>query len=183
MQLPLWRVYYSGGAYPTQWNEFRYVGPIPKMRFDPYLPPLRVQPRGIMYAAADACTAVAEVFQDTRIITGARGATLVGWQPARELVLLDLTDTYLARAGASASLATGPKRVTQQWAERIDAQFGRDIDGVYYASPMTGRPCFALSERAVDCLPANPAFHRSIDDPAIRSNIGEMAVEIGYAVR
>src|SRR5271166_4552927 len=78
----LWRVYFTGGAYPGAWNAFRYFGPS-ESRFDHHEPPPRVQARGILYAAGDATTCLAEVFQATRVIDRAASAPwLVGLELA-----------------------------------------------------------------------------------------------------
>lgn len=84
------------------------VGPGRRMRFDPHLPPPRVQDRGVCYTAFDLPTAIAEVFQETRAVNLRRGAPwLTAWLPSRPLRLLDLTGLWPLRNGASHAINTG----------------------------------------------------------------------------
>ena len=59
------RVYCRGGPYPTLWNAFRFFGPT-SARFDHQFPDEdgdpREQERGVLYAATDIVTALAEAF-------------------------------------------------------------------------------------------------------------------------
>jgi hypothetical protein len=83
-------------------------------RFDHHLPPSAVQDRGILYAAITGMTPFAEVFQETRVIDRRRNAPwLVAFDLARPLELLDLTDSWPTRAGASMAINSGhgPKPV------------------------------------------------------------------------
>lgn len=69
----LWRVHDTVGAHILPWNELRRFGPT-SSRFDPQDPPPHLQSRGVTYLAADLSTALAERFQDTRVINRRRGA-------------------------------------------------------------------------------------------------------------
>src|SRR5271170_3478453 len=68
----LWRIYFAGGAHPATWGGFRFYGPT-NARFDHHARPPSVQARGIIYAASDLVTCLAEVFQATRVIERASG--------------------------------------------------------------------------------------------------------------
>src|SRR5579862_1096633 len=63
----LWRIHFAGGSHPTAWNEFRHYGPT-QARFDHHDAPPRTQSKGILYAAMQPQTYIAEVFQATRFI-------------------------------------------------------------------------------------------------------------------
>ena len=66
------RVYFRGGPHPTTWRQFRAYGPVPSGRFDHHQPPPRRKERAILYAAIEAPTCLAEVFQETTGIPGYR---------------------------------------------------------------------------------------------------------------
>jgi hypothetical protein len=81
------------------------------MRYDPHARP---QPGatddGVLYAATDIASGLAEVYQTTRVIdTGAGDPTLTAWRPLRPLRLLDLSGTWLIRNQASAALLAAPR--------------------------------------------------------------------------
>ena len=60
----IWRIYFRGGLHPTNWKDFRYVGPI-DARFDHHVgnEPTR-QDRAVLYGADDPVTCLAEVFRE-----------------------------------------------------------------------------------------------------------------------
>ena len=98
----LWRVHRTSGEHVVPWDQLRYWGPASTMRFDPQEPPPHVQSRGVSYAALSVPTALAEVFQRTRVINIRRCMPyLTDWSPARPLTLLQLAGTWPIRAGAS----------------------------------------------------------------------------------
>src|ERR1700675_2612849 len=72
----IWRIYFQAGAHPTTWGQFRAWGPT-DARFDHHVPPPSVQTREILYGAVGptaAITAIAEVFQASRVVEQARKA-------------------------------------------------------------------------------------------------------------
>src|ERR1700760_1833054 len=86
----LWRIYFAGGPHPTQWNDLRWFGPT-NARFDHHDPPPRGQRKGVLYAAMEPITCLAEVFQATRTIDRqARAPWLVAFETTRPLRLLNL---------------------------------------------------------------------------------------------
>ena len=181
----LHRIYERGGPFPTLWNAFRHVGPL--SRFDHHRPGvdgLPDQPRGTLYAAADISTAVAEFFQTTRQINRTRRQPwLVSFVLSGEVRLLDLTDAFCVRAGASAKLVIGPFRYAQNWSRGFYEAYG-EAHGLYYRSSLTNRPTVALYERANQpgLFPTNPIFHRALADPTLHKALVMVGEEIGYGV-
>ncbi len=184
MMLPestvLFRIYSMGCRYPIAWNEFRHYGPT-HSRFDHHLDPESVQDRGILYAATQPTTCLAEVFQATRVIDRAGNAPwLVGFDCIRPLALLDLTGVWPTRVGASMAINSGPRPRARRWSRAIYAAFPT-LDGLYYASSMhQNRVAVALYERAKDGLPSSPSFHRALVDPSIERRLDAAAVALGY---
>ena len=179
-----YRIYYRAGPYPTLWNRFRQFGPV--SRFDhhwldeagrPFL-----QQRGILYAATDIPTAVAEFFQHNRwrINRARRRPWLVAFELNSEMVLLNLTDTFCVRVGASMKLVSGPFRYAQNWSRGFYDAYPQ-IHGLYYPSSLTNHPTVALYERA-DIASAETRFHRSLDDSLMLKPLILIAEEIGYGL-
>ncbi|MES2642742.1 MAG: RES family NAD+ phosphorylase [Myxococcota bacterium] len=174
----LWRVYFQGGRHPTTWDQFRSFGPT-SARFDPHLPPPGIQPRKVLYGAAEGPTCVAGVFQETRVIDRTvNDPALVGFAAARGLRLLDLTATWPTRAGASMAINSGTRLRAQRWARAIYDAFP-DLDGIAYAS-FGNAPAVALFERAEDVIPDYPFFHRRLDDPVLDTVLRNVAARVGY---
>ena len=182
----LHRIYQRGGDYPTLWNSFRHVGPL--SRFDHHNRLVddghAAQPRGMLYAAADIPTAVAEFFQATRRINRTRRQPwLVSFQLATEVRLLDLTDAFCIRVGASAKLVSGPFVYAQNWSRGFYEAY-EGAHGLYYRSSLTNRPAVALYERAnqPDLFPTNPVFHRALADPTLHKALAVVGEEVGYGL-
>lgn len=180
----LHRIYRRGGARAALWNAFRYFGPT-SARFDHQRPDRRGGPmpqdRGILYAATDITTAVAEVFQARRTVNRTDDSPwLVSFSLVGTLTLLNLTDTFCVRAGASMKLVSGPTLHAQRWSRGFYECFER-IQGIYYPSSLTNRPVMALYERADGVvLPEMPSFHRAIGDPLLIEPLRNVCKEIGY---
>ena len=183
----LYRVYKRGGDHPTQWNAFRHYGPLSRFDHhhagrggDPYL-----QDRGVLYAAADVPTAVAEFFQrNRRCVNRTRHQPwLVTFALAFDVRLLDLTGSFCRRAGASAKLVSGPFTHAQNWSRGFYDAYPR-IDGLYYLSSLTNRPSVALYERANEPSPlaAGTLFHRALADPLLHQALTIVVEEIGYGL-
>ena len=179
------RIYERGGPFPTLWNAFRHVGPL--SRFDHHrrgADGLAAQPRGMLYAAADIPTAVAEFFQNTRQINRTRRQPwLVSFMLSGEVRLLDLTDAFCVRVGASAKLVSGPFVYAQNWSRGFYEAYG-EAHGLYYRSSLTNRPAVALYERANQpgLFPTNPILHRALADPTLHKAMAMVGEEIGYGV-
>ena len=180
------RIYRRSGPYPTHWNALRYYGPT-TARFDHHLHNAEgrshVQERGISYVAADAPTAIAEVFQVTRRLERAHGNPwLVQFTLASPLALLDLTDAFLVQVGGSMKLVSGARTDARRWSQGFYQAY-QDIDGLYYPSSMTNRPIIAVYERALSkkAFPDSPDLHRALADPLMADPLHEACVDIGYA--
>jgi hypothetical protein len=198
---PLWRVFRTEGPHALEWNELRHFGPVPGMRFDPHpaavgaaavrdpdpaMPAAAMHPDcGVMYAAAQPVTALAEVYQRTRVIDrGMGGATIVAWQPARALRLLDLTGDWPVLNGAAAALMMAVTPATQVWARAIVERLGDEIDGLYHQSSIDNRPVVTLFSR-VERVPAFPprlSFRARLDDALADEVVLQAAMRLGYGV-
>ncbi len=185
------RIYSAGGDYPSTWNEFRHWGPTTS-RFDHHLLDSKDEPhfqsRGMLYAAGNdvhgaLATCLAEVFQTRRKINRSRNDPFFTvFQTTRDLRLLNLKDLWPTRAGASAAIATGPKRTSRMWAKAIYETYP-DLDGVLYGSSMAGMAdAMALFERAEDVMPPSPRFNRALVDKTIQRELFSAADKIGYII-
>ncbi len=178
----LWRVHRTSGEHVVPWNQLRYWGPAPTMRFDPHEPPPRAQDRGVSYAALSVPTALAEVFQRTRVINTRRGSPyLTAWSPARKLTLLDLTGTWPIQAGASYAINTGRRDHCRAWARAIHTA-RPDIDGLWHHSSMTGSHLVTLFTHAADNFPDRPRLSLPLDHPGLRGHLLAAASQIAYRV-
>lgn len=181
----LWRVYFRGGHHPSNWGEFRTVGPV-DARFDHHLGAERTaQNRGVLYAAIDSVTCFAEAFQQRRVINRwDRQPWLAGFEIAVPVPLLDLTGAFPTRAGASMGLMTGPRSVSREWARAFYVSYPQTC-GLHYPSPMyANKPAAVLTDRAqaLDALPPQPSFHRALGDPAILDFLKNAARTLGFAL-
>jgi RES domain len=178
----LWRVHRTIGEHVVPWNQLRYWGPASAMRFDPHEPPAHVQDRGVTYAAVSVPTALAEVFQQTRVINTRRDAPyLTSWSPVRPLVLLDLAGTWPIKAGASHAINTGRRDHCRAWARTIHVA-RPDLDGLWHQSSMTGGEAVTLFTHAADSFPERPLLSKPLDHPGLRGRLLVAATEIGYRV-
>jgi len=184
------RVYFTRSHHSIPWNEFRYTGPL-NSRWDHHVPNAQgapaAQQRGIYYAATDARTCLAEVFQDTRRIDRAFQAPwLVVFKTLRELEVLDLTGDFATRMGASMAIHSGSRVRSRAWARDLYEAFP-GAQGILYAASMHGgAPAFALNERALEggrLFPAHPEFHRALADDAMLDPLKHAATALGYALR
>jgi len=179
------RIFFLGGAHPTSWNQFRAWGPT-DARFDHQLPPPSNQAREILYGAVGAqggLTAIAEVFQETRVVDRAwKSPCLVSFEAASDLQLLDLTGIWPTAAGASMAMASGPRARARRWSQAIHEAFP-GVDGLLYGSSMNGnQPCTALYERARRAMPASPLLNRMLTDPTLLTVLKNACADLGYAL-
>lgn len=178
----LWRVHRTSGKHVVAWNRLRYWGPASTMRFDPHEPPARVQERGVSYAALSIPTALAEVFQRTRLINTRRGDPyLTSWSPTRPLTLLDLTGTWPIQAGASHAINTGRRDHCRTWARTVHTA-RPDLDGFWHQSSMTGADAVTLFTQAADSFPSRPMLSLPLDHPGLRGHLLAASTQIGYRV-
>ena len=177
----MWRLYFAGGPHPRLWDEFRYFGPVGTSRFDHHEPAPSIQVRGILYAAEQAPTCFAELFQAARTIDrGRRQPWLVSFAIERDLRLLDLGGAWPTRAGASQAINSGPRPRAQEWSRSIYAQYSQ-VEGLRYPSSMLGGTiALALYERARDALPASPTTHHPLTHPGLQWPIRRIAANLGF---
>lgn len=187
----LLRIFFRGGAHPSDWMQFRTAGPLPTARFDHHQPGdsasvMYVARRGDPPAALDALScALAETFQVTRLIdTATRDPWVVWWTPSRAVRLLDLSSTWLTRAGGNQALCSGDRRMSQTWARSIQAaakQWRAPVDGLSWPSSVLGSGRNAvLTEAAADAVPYRPDVLRPLADPGLGPAIERAAWSIGY---
>ena len=179
----LWKIYAQDPARQVEWYSFRYYGPVNKSRFDHHLLPPYLQRRGIYYAAQNAITCVAEVFQEGRTIdTTNPNIWLVGFEITRELRLLDLSGTWPTAAQASMAIGTGPRSRARRWSQAIYEAYP-DVEGLLYCSSMhANKPAVALYERAENAIPAQPYYHNRLSDPLLRVALENAADDLGYGL-
>lgn len=183
------RVYYTRSHHFQSWDQFRYFGPL-NSRWDHHIPNVDGSPitqaRGVYYAACDARTCLAEVFQVTRRIDRVFQAPwLVVFETGAQLTLLDLTGEFATRMGASMAIHSGSRGRARAWARDLYEAYP-EAQGILYAASMHGgRAAFALNERALQrrLFPAHPLFHRALADDALLDTLKHAASDLGYALR
>lgn len=160
----LWRIHRTTGEHVLPWSVLRHWGPAATMRFDPHPLPARDNPDvGVSYTALDLTTAVTETFQQHRVIDTVDGRPkATSWRPTRPLRLLNLTDDWALRNGASHALASGPRATCRSWARTI-AEAWPDLDGLWSQSTLTGHINVTLWTPAADSFPAYPDFSEHLD--------------------
>lgn len=167
----LWRIHKTRGPYPTAWNDYRTFGPLPGQRWDPH--PLGQSEDhadcGVLYAAYDLPTCLAEVFQaGNRIDTSGASPYATAWSPTRPLRLLDLTGDWPLRMGAAHALLFGPRPTCRNWAHAIwvtSCAADQPLDGLQVRSTVTGKNMPVLFTTSRDALPGAPAYTSPLDGP------------------
>lgn len=151
-----WRVHATTGPQVLAWNGLRHLGPLATARFDPHVPPPHLQEFGAIYCAESAIAALAETFQERRVIdTMSRVPYLTALALRAPLQVLDLAGPWPTRVGASQAINSGPRPFAQAWARAIHAAFPA-LAGVLYPSSMLGGAlCIALWEGASPALPSS----------------------------
>lgn len=180
----LHRVYFKGGEHPTAWHQLRTFGPLSRFdhhRRDASGHPFEQEDRGVLYAATDIPTALAETFQRYRRINRARRQPwLASFRLAEPITLLDLTGSFCVQAGASAKLITGPFVHAQNWSQGFYDAYS--IAGLYYRSSLTQQPNVVLFERGASSLPDRAEFNRALNDAAWHHALVRAAQQIGYEI-
>ncbi len=129
-------------------------------------------------------TCVAEVFQATRVVDrDVNGRCIAAFRLTRSVPLLDITDDWPTRAGASQAIASGPRPRAQAWARAIyDAYPG--LEGIWYPSSMHGgHPALVLFERADSALPGVPEIDIPLSHPGLLPDLTRAAGSLGYLIR
>lgn len=178
----LWRIHRTTGLHVAPWNQLRNFGPISTCRFDPHPDgPPRLHPGpGVLYSAGNLPTALAEVYQTTRVIdlvTGTPAASAFRFR--RPVQLLDLTGQWPLRAGASHVINSGRRAATRAWA-RAFLSLWPELDGLWHTSSLTGHPCVTLYTASADALPTTPAHTFDLADPRYLDWLLVAADTIGY---
>ena len=154
------------------------------MRFDPHPEPVGDhRDEGVLYAAIDLATALAEVYQETRLIDTIRFApAATAWNPTRPLRLLNLDGTWALRNHAAHALANAPSNVCRAWARAIRTTWP-ELDGLWAPSTMTGRPNVVLWTPATDSFPLRPAFSEALTRTFLYTFVEQTAAALGYEIR
>lgn len=183
VQEVLWRIHRTRGPHVVAWNALREYGPLPNVRYDPQPTPAGFHGEGVTYAAVDLATALAEVFQVTRVVdTVSWAPQATAWVPTRPLRLMDLTETWALRNGAAAALSAAPRRTCRNWARAIRTTWP-DLDGLLAVSTMTGHHNVVLWNPAADSFPPGPAFSRPLAHPVLWEVARRVAVQdLGYTI-
>lgn len=180
-----WRLHRTQGEHVLAWNTFRSFGPI--LRFDPQrLPRGEDSTRSVWYGASTPTAAIGEVFQVRRVIDLHRGGPyLTGLRFARPLQVLDVAadsvGAWATRSGGDFAISTGPRSITQKWAQAVLTAFP-DLDGIRYNSRFAGDPCLALFAPARTAMPARPMISLPLDHPALALRIAGAANALGYLI-
>jgi hypothetical protein len=181
----LWRIYYRGGKYATTWNAFRNFGPT-SSRFNHHTYPKRLQKRGILYATtgSDAiCTAIAEAFQDTRLVDRHRNDPwLASFSLASDVILLNTGGDWPVQVGGDMAINSGSRNKAREWSRSIYRNYP-NIKGIWYPSSLTNQPCVALYERAAKSLPIAPAFNESLASPKLFAALTQLAARLKYTLK
>lgn len=176
----LLRVHDTVGEHVVGWNRLRHYGPVARCRFDPHDPPPRSQGKAVSYLSLDLPTALAERFQETRVVNRLRGGPqLTVFRPRRTLRLLDLTGEWPVRAGASHVINTGRRDVCRAWARTINDAWP-ELDGLWHTSSMTGEPAVTMFGPAADVFPDRPAFSEPLVHAGLAPWLAEACLQIGY---
>jgi len=179
----LWHIYFRAGPHPSRWRGFRSFGPT-GARFDHQPPPAkRHRARAILYASDSGPAALAEVFQQTRVIDRfADSPALAAFQLMRDLQLLDLTGAWPTRAGTSMAINSGSRATARAWSRTLHAAYPH-VEGLRYASSMNAnQPAFALYERARSSLPAGALLDLPLAAPALAAPLAAASIRFGYAL-
>ncbi len=183
----VWRVYRSAGAHPCRWCDFRHFGPLAS-RFDHHLEgsggAAFEQERGVVYAAPDLLTCIAEAFQTGRNVDlGADEPRLVAFHVVEVVRLLDLTGRFATQTGCHQGIHSSPlRRRTRAWARAFFDTWPA-VQGLLYRSKMAvDLPAYVFFERAAHTLPRKPLVDLPLTDPRLAIPIASIARELGYSI-
>lgn len=181
----LWRVHRTSADHGLPWSTLRTYGPV--LRFDPHPYPRGEHPtRGVWYGAMDVDSALAEAYQDTRVIDRRwQDPYLTGFRCVRPLQLLDLggfgTGRWPTRVGGTFAMDAAPRSRAQRWARAVRAAHPQ-LDGLLYRGRFAGGRCLALFTPAADAFPTRPTTSNPLTHPGMQSRLAGAALRIGYAV-
>lgn len=181
------RIYRAAGSHASAWNDFRFYGPLPDMRFDPQPPAAPADSsRGVLYGAlhtaavAGAATCLAEVFQQRRAVERTDERWLTVFTLTRPVPLLDLAGAWPTRAGASQAIASGRRDHARAWSRAVYEQL-EQVNGFQYPSAMLGGGrAVALFDRAAPALPSSPDANLPLSHPGLLLPLARICAMIGY---
>lgn len=178
------RVYFVGGSHGGTWNGFRSWGPVARSRFDHQEPPTHECPnKAVLYAGDRLTTAVAEVFQATRVVDViADEPYLASLRLVREVRLLDMRSDWPTRAGASQKIGSGAYKSCHNWSRAIWEEL-TTIEGIAWDSSMHhGGTCYAFYERARDAFDKAPAANLPLTTRGLETPLANAADRLGYGL-
>lgn len=179
----LWRLHFLGGDHPNAWNDFRFYGPT-NSRFDHHLEPKgEHEDRGILYAADEGRTCLAECFQRTMTIDKQRDAPhLAVFDLGADVKLLDVMGGWITRAGGNMAIGSGSRKQARAWSRAFYEAYP-EIQGIRYASSMdANRPAVALYERAISALPPAPEDDLPLSDSGLAAILADTCHALGYEI-
>lgn len=183
----VWRVYRSAGEHPYRWNQLRHFGPVAS-RFDHHLEDAAGRPweqeRGVIYAAPDLLTCLAEAFQAGRHVDPAGESPRVAAFHLKEPVrLLDLTGRFATLAGCHQGIHSSPLRGrTRAWSRAFYDVWPRGQGLLYRSKMAVDLPAYVLFERAAGSLPSRPFVDLPLTDPRLAAPLESIARELGYSL-
>lgn len=125
-------------------------------------------------------TALAEVFQETRVIDRHRNQPwLAAIDLTASLQLLDTSRDWPVRAGGNMAINSGNRSRARRWSRVIYDSYP-DAQGIWYPSSITNRECVAIYERASAALPAAPVFNERLDSPKLLASLSQLAEALNY---
>lgn len=139
--------------------------------------------RGILYAASDLITALAECFQDLGVIDTVSGSPYLAIvRLKRPGTLLSLRSDWPTRAGASQALATGSHASGRGWSTAIYEDLPQ-IEGLEFDSAMHREGVnYALYERAESALEALPTVNIPLTHRGLRPVLRNAAAELNFGL-
>ena len=131
------------------WNEHRFYGPMPDMRFDHQIPPCRpTGSRSVWYASSSLIGAVAETFGRLGFVDKNSGKHVVFVEIMAPLNLIDLVGVAARSIGLTQEIAaTTDYRTCQEWARAFYEDY-LHLQGIRWRGRQTGSLCYVLHDRA-----------------------------------
>jgi hypothetical protein len=144
-----------------------------------------MQSRAILYAATGpqaVSTALAEVFQETRLIDRKRSDPwLAIFDVKKPIELLDTTGHWPVRAGGNMSINSGRRDRARAWSRAIYSAYAA-VEGIWYPSSITNQTCVALYDRALHAMPSRPIYNEPLDSPKLLRGLLACATTINHMV-
>ncbi|MBR8828059.1 MAG: RES family NAD+ phosphorylase [Gomphosphaeria aponina SAG 52.96 = DSM 107014] len=171
---------YDPTKYSAKALSFRSIGPI--SRFDhhktsPDLKPQLDPERSIIYGAFTLSSCLVEIFGDFDIIE-VKQQQVASIELTKSLTLLDLRGNNAMKAGTVSAISkTANRNLSQTWSRYFYEQsslYG-EIDGLIYSNAHNDEDAVALYQRAITKLTLAKVQTMSLNHPALRSAIFQIA--------